>query len=77
MENSRACYAEWSKSERERESVLTHIYGTYKDGTNKSILQGSHGNTDIEERLVDTVGEGEGGMSWKSDIETYTLLYVK
>ena len=36
-------------------------------------LQGSKGDTDI----LDTVGEGEGGMTWKNSIRTYTLPYVE
>ena len=31
----------------------------------------------IENRLVNTVGEGEGGMNLKSSIDMYTLLYAK
>ena len=27
--------------------------------------------------LVDTVGEGEGGMNWESSMETYTLPSLK
>ena len=30
-----------------------------------------------ENRLVDTVGQGEGGMDWDSNTETYTLPYAK
>ena len=33
--------------------------------------------TDIENWLVDTVGEGEGGMNWESSMEIYTLPCVK
>ena len=40
-------------------------------------LQGSSGDADIRSRLVDTVGEGEGGTNWKSNTETHTLPYVK
>ena len=32
---------------------------------------------DIENRLVDTGEEGEGGTNSESSIETYTLSYVK
>ena len=39
-------------------------------------MQGRNTDTDIEDRLVDTVGEGDGGMNWESSIETYTLPYV-
>ena len=31
----------------------------------------SNGDADIEKRLVDTVGEEEGGMNLESSIETY------
>ena len=31
----------------------------------------------IENRLVNTAGEGEVEMNWESRIETYTLSYVK
>ena len=34
-------------------------------------------NVDIGNKLVDTVGEEEGGMNWESSIETYTLLPCK
>ena len=35
-------------------------------------LQGRNRETDIENRLVDTAGEGEGGMHWERSIETHT-----
>ena len=40
-------------------------------------MQGSKRDTDIENRLLDSVGEGEGGMIWENSIETYTLPHVK
>ena len=33
--------------------------------------------TDIKKRLLDTVGEGEGGMIRENSTETYILPYVK
>ena len=33
--------------------------------------------TDIKNRLLDIVGEGEGGMICEKSIEIYTLPYVK
>ena len=42
-----------------------------------TYLQGNNGDTDLENRLVDTVGEEEGGMNWENSIETHTLPYVK
>ena len=34
-------------------------------------------DTDIKNRLLDCVGEGEGGMIWENGIETCILSYVK
>ena len=42
-----------------------------------SLFAGNDGDIDVENRLVDTVGEGKGGMNWDSSVETYTLPYVK
>ena len=33
--------------------------------------------TDIKNKILDTVGEGEGGMIRKNSIETYILAYAK
>ena len=38
------------------------ICGIQKDITDDPYVQGSKGDTDIKNRLLDTVGEGEGGM---------------
>ena len=40
-------------------------------------MQGSNGDTSIENKLVDTVGEEEDGMNIERNIEKYTLPYVK
>ena len=34
-------------------------------------------DTDIKNRLWESVGEGEGGMIWENSIETCILPYVK
>ena len=39
----------------------------------QSYMHGSKGDTDIKNRLLDTVGEGEGRMIWENSPETYTL----
>ena len=41
------------------------------------IHKGQQGHTDVKNRLLDSVGEGEGGMSQENSIETCTLPYVK
>ena len=44
-----------------------------------TYLQGSDGDADIENRLMDTGGgeEGEGGTNGESSMEVHTLPYVK
>ena len=34
-------------------------------------------DTDVKNRLLDSVGEGEGGMIWENSIEPCILSYVK
>ena len=37
----------------------------------------SQRDTDVKNRLLDSVGEGEGGMIWEGSVETCILSYVK
>ena len=76
VDEPRACYSEWSESEREKQIsyINTYIWNlekwcwwTYSRGRNK----------DSEHRLTDTAGEKEGGMDWESSIEIYTLPRIK
>ena len=39
-------------------------------------MQYSKGDTDVKNRLLDSVGEGEGGMIWETGIEACMLLSV-
>ena len=40
-------------------------------------MQDSKRDTDVKNRLLGSVGEGEGGMIWENSIKSYTLTYVK
>ena len=40
-------------------------------------MRDSKRDTDVKNRLLDTVGEGESGMIWENSIETCILSYVK
>ena len=42
-----------------------------------SYMEGSKGDTDVKNRLLDSVGEGKGGMIWENSTETCILPYVK
>ena len=60
VDESRAYYTEWSKSEKERYNILTHIYGIRKNVT-ENYLQGSNGEKDIG---IDLWTWGEGRRGW-------------
>ena len=40
-------------------------------------MQDSKRDTDVQNSLLDSVGEGEGGMIWENGNETCKLSYVK
>ena len=40
-------------------------------------MQNRKRDTDVQNRLLDSVGEGEGGMFWEKSIETSILSRVK
>ena len=40
-------------------------------------MQDSKRDTDVQNSLLDSVGEGEGGMIWENGIETYIISYKK
>ena len=42
-----------------------------------TYMQDNRRDTDIKKRLLDSMGEGEGGMIWENSTETRILLYVK
>ena len=53
--------SEVSQKEKHQYSILTHIYGIYKDVNNDPICETAR-DTDVKNSLLDSVGEGEGGM---------------
>ena len=53
--------SEVSQKEKHQYSILTHIYGIYKDGNNDPICETAR-DTDVKNKLLDSVGEGERGM---------------
>ena len=53
--------SEVSQKEKHQYSVLTHIYGIQKNGNDDPICETAR-DTDVQNRLLDSVGEGKGGM---------------
>ena len=40
-------------------------------------MQDSKKDTDVKNRLLDSAGEGDGGMIWENSTETCILSYAK
>ena len=40
-------------------------------------MQDSKRDTDVKNRLLNSVGENEGGVIWENSIETCILPYIK
>ena len=76
MGEPRASYTEWNKSER-RQISYEFIYVGSKRWYLWSYVQGGKGDTDVKNRFLDSVGEGEDGMIWENSIETYAVPHVK
>ena len=65
-------------SQRERQLLYIDIYIWNQERWSRwSYLQGSKGDADIKDRLLDTVEDGEGGMIWESSIETLYITICK
>ena len=68
--------SEVSQKDKDQYSILTHIYGIQKDGDDNPICK-TEKETEICRRLLDSVGEGEGGMFQQISIKTCILSRVK
>ena len=40
-------------------------------------MQDNKRDTDVKKRLLDSVGEDDGGMIWENRLETYIVPYVQ
>ena len=61
-----AYYIEWSKSERKRQMLYINTYTWELERCYwQSYMQGSNGDTDVKNRLLDSMGEGEDVMIWR------------
>ena len=60
MDESRACYMEWSKPEREKQKLYINAYiWNLEKWYWWTYLQGKNRDTDVENGLVDIAGEKE------------------
>ena len=68
--------SEVNQKENHQYSILTHIYGIQKEGNDKPVCEIAR-DTDVLNSLLDSVGEGEGGMIWETGIKSCIFSYVK
>ena len=61
MELEPIIQSEVSQKEKHQYSILTHIYGIQKDGNDDPICETAR-DTDVQNSILDSVGEGKGGM---------------
>ena len=66
------------KSHQDKHHILTNKYGIEKDGIDSPTCRAAKATRkDVKNSLLDSVGEGEGGMICEKDIGTYTSSCVK
>ena len=68
--------SEVSQKEKRQYSILMHIYGIQKDGNDNTVCETAR-DTDVNNSLLDSVGEGEGGMIWENGTESCIISYKK
>ena len=67
----------WSRSEREKQIPYTNAYiWNLEDGADEPIYR-KKWRPNVENELVDTVGEGEGRTNSESSADIYTLSCEK
>ena len=78
MDETGAYYTERSKSERKTpiQCINTYVWNL-EISQWRSYMWDSKRDTDINNRFLDSVGEGEGGMILENSTETCILPYVK
>ena len=66
--------SEVSQQGKHQHSILMHIYGIQKGGNDDPICKTAR-DTDVKNRLLKFVGEGEGGMIRENSTETCICIY--
>ena len=65
--------SEVSQKEKHQYSIPTHIYGIQEDRNDDPVCKTGKKDTDVHNGLLDSEGEGEGGMIWENGILTCIL----
>ena len=78
VDGPRDCHTEWSKSDREKQlsSINAYMWNLEK-WYRWTYLQSRNGDTNIENRYMDTKRVGGSGTDWEIGIDIYILLCIK
>ena len=68
--------SEVHQKEKHQYGILMHMYGLQKERNDNPICKTAK-ETNVQNRLLDYVGEGKGEMICENSIETCILSYVK
>ena len=75
VDETGAYYTEWNKSERKTPIQYINAYMWNLDRWQwRPYMQDSKRDIDVKNRLLDSVGKGEGGMIWENGIERYITI---
>ena len=75
VDETGAYYTEWSKSERKTPVQYTSAYiWNLERWWQWPYMWDSKRDTSVKNSLLDSVGEGEGGMIWDNSIEIYITI---
>ena len=78
VDETGAYYTEWSKSERKTPIQYINAYIWDLEGWYRwHCMRDCKSGTGVKNRLLGSLGEGEGGIIWENSIETCILSYVK
>ena len=69
--------SEVSQKEKHQYSILMHICGIQKDGNDNPVRKTAKETQMYKNSLLDSLGEGEGGMIWENGIETCIISCMK
>ena len=68
--------SEVSQKKKNKYCLLTHIYMESRKVVLMTLFAGPNRDTNVENGLADTAGEGEDGMSWESSFDIHTYIWT-
>ena len=77
MDGPRDCHTEWSKSDRERNTIWYHLYVESEKVIQMNLSTKQKESYRSRKQTYGYQGVRGGGINWKIGIDINTLLYIK